>query len=88
MANPKFKVSKKRMQLPKSDTRFLKVHTRHRAKGYRFYHVPEIVLKGEWLRDLGFQCGELVKVCTAGPILQIIRTVTDNETKKWEQLKR
>jgi len=87
MANPSFKVNPKRMQLPKSETRFLKVHTRYKAQTQGFDLVPEIVLKGDWLKEFGFQCGELVKVCTAGPILQIIRTVTDNEKTRWEQLK-
>lgn len=86
MANLRGKVSPKKMKLPKSNDRFLKVHTRYKSAGFDL--VPEIVLKGDWLKEIGFQCGELVKVVTAGPMLQIIRTVTENETKRWEQLKK
>jgi len=83
--NQRAKVNPKKMLLPKNEQRILKVHTRYKPDERTVTTIPEIVLKGNWLKDLGFQCGELVKVVTAGPILQIIRTVTENEKQKWGQ---
>lgn len=83
--NRRAKVSPKKMILPKNRDRILMVHTRFKPEGRTVTTIPEIVLKGDWLKELGFQCGELVKIVTAGPILQIIRTVTENEEKRWRQ---
>jgi hypothetical protein len=83
-ANQRAKVSPKKMMLPKPDFRFLTVHTRYKPAAKGFEEVPEIVLKGDWLKEFGFQCGELVKICTAGPYLEIIRTVTEKEQKRWK----
>ena len=76
------------MEAPKQDFRVLKVHTRFKPEGKTVAQVPELVLKGDWLKELGFQCGELVKICTAGPILQIIRMVNSKEVEKWNQLQK
>lgn len=75
------------MELPKSDARFLKVHTRYKAQRKGFAEVPEIVLKGDWLAELGFQCGEIIKLVTAGPYLQIIRTVSEREKAHIDSLR-
>lgn len=81
--NRRNKVSSKRMQLPKADFRFLTVHTRYKQSGRTFVQVPEIVLKGDWLAALGFQCGELVQLAPDGQGLQIIRVVPAPDVGKY-----
>ena len=77
--NRRAKVSLKQMELPKNESRFLKVHTRYKMNGRAFVQVPEIVLKGDWLKDFGFVCGELVKLVPDGQNLRIIRTLPEPE---------
>jgi toxic protein SymE len=45
--------------------RKLKIHTRYRAKKYGHTTMPEIRLVGHWLRKLGFEQGQAIKVTTS-----------------------
>ena len=35
----------------------------HGTSGYRYKATPTIMLKGEWLKELGFEIGDYVSVC-------------------------
>ena len=35
----------------------------HGTSGYRYNATPTIMLKGEWLKELGFEIGDYVSVC-------------------------
>ena len=85
--NQRAKVSPKKMQLPKMETRFLKVYTRYKKQAKGFELVPEIVLKGDWLKDFGFVCGEMVMISKSGPNLQIVKMVSNAENGKREALR-
>ncbi|MFZ6024856.1 MAG: SymE family type I addiction module toxin [Bacteroidota bacterium] len=64
-------------QQPKK--RQLKVYRKHISRSYRRYVIfPEIRLCGKWLQDIGFGCGQSVKVLHEKN--KIIITV-DNKTE-------
>lgn len=42
--------------------RKLKIHTKYQARTNRGVTIPQIVLKGKWLDELGFKKGEIVLV--------------------------
>lgn len=65
--------------------RKVRVYQTPRPEGRRFRFVPQIKLSGDWLREAGFEIGDLITVVTAGPYLQIIRTVTANQEKQWNK---
>ena len=37
--------------------------TVYEMSGYRYKPTPTIMLKGQWLSDLGFEAGNRIKVC-------------------------
>ena len=43
----------------KKTTRKLKVYSQ---SGYRYKDTPTIMLKGQWLERLGFDCGDQIEV--------------------------
>ena len=50
----------------KKTKRDLKVYE---TSGYRYKTTPTIMLKGEWLKEWGFQCGDKVVVeCSQGEL--------------------
>jgi len=40
----------------------LKVYTAYQAGSYKMMPVPEIRLKGKWLKEIGFEEGNTIKV--------------------------
>lgn len=52
-------------------TRKLKVYSR---SGYKYQDTPTIMLKGQWLRDLGFDCNTPIEVkCEDGKLTIVPR---------------
>lgn len=55
----------KRMKIKKS--RSMKVYGQ---SGYRYKETPTIMLKGQWLRELGFDIGDYISVsCENGKLI-------------------
>jgi toxic protein SymE len=51
--------------------RSLKIQPKRRVNKYSQKDVPEIKLCGDWLKELGFQMGERVKVTSMSSLLII-----------------
>lgn len=65
--------------------RKIKVYQTARRRRFQVRFVPQIKISGEWLKEAGFEIGDFFTVVTAGPILQIIRTTTEAQEKRWKQ---
>ncbi|TLV03530.1 SymE family type I addiction module toxin [Dyadobacter luticola] len=61
----------KTFKLKRPEVRSLKIQPKTRFNVYEEKQVPEIKLSGEWLRNLGFQSGEKVKITTMNQLLII-----------------
>lgn len=56
--------------------RTLKVYTKINFSIYGKPSVlPEIRLKGNWLREWGFECGDNVKIVKSGHAIMILNTI-------------
>jgi len=42
--------------------RKLKIYQKHQPREWKYITVPEIRLKGKWLKELGFEIGKEIKV--------------------------
>jgi toxic protein SymE len=69
------KVAAKKETATKSNLRKLTVYSKFQNHKYESKIVPEIRLCGEWLRELGFEDGEMVTVSTF-PEMLIIKLVS------------
>ena len=49
------------------------------ASGYKYKPVPSIVLKGQWLGDLGFEAGDAVSVECRQGVLTITKAAAAEE---------
>ncbi|NIJ55165.1 SymE family type I addiction module toxin [Dyadobacter arcticus] len=63
--------SPKAVKPKRPEVRSLKIQPKIRQSFYREKFVPEIKLSGEWLRNLGFESGNQVKVTTMQQLLII-----------------
>lgn len=64
------------------ETRSIKVY---RSSGYQYRETPTIMLKGQWLKELGFDIGDYISVsCENGKII-ITRDVERAELEEAEK---
>lgn len=62
----------KRKKLPKRpEARSLKIQPKHRFNKYSTSIVPEIILSGKWLEELGFEKESRVTVHTSRELIVI-----------------
>lgn len=57
-----------------------KIKVYEQSMGPNYKQVPTIVLKGQWLKDAGFEIGEYVEVVCDGDKITLTKT-TPPETK-------
>lgn len=50
--------------------------------GPNYKPVPTIILKGQWLKDAGFDCGEYVEVICEGNKITITKTTPPEPSTK------
>ena len=57
----------------------------YEASGYQYKRTPSIVLKGQWLSELGFDIGEQIEVkCEDGRLIKRMDYLSSAEiAKKW-----
>lgn len=60
--------------------RTLKVYETFQARQWKYIAIPEIQLKGKWLRDLGFEIGDQIEIKQQKNKLTI--TLTEKKKEK------
>jgi len=61
-------------------SRKLKIYEQSMGGG-NYTHVPTILIKGKWLEEAGFKCGEYVEVVVEGDKITLTKT-TPPEVKE------
>lgn len=62
-------------------TRKLKIYEQSMGGG-NYTPVPTILLKGKWLEDAGFKCGEYVEVVCEGDKITLTKTAAPEPKSK------
>lgn len=62
-------------------TRKLKIYEQSMGGG-NYTQVPTILLKGKWLEDAGFKCGEYVEVVVEGDKITLTKTTPPEKPTK------
>lgn len=61
--------------------RVLKIYEQSMGGG-NYTQVPTILLKGKWLEDAGFKCGEYVEVVVEGDKITLTKTTPPERATK------
>lgn len=59
----------------------------YNASGYQYKNTPTIILKGEWLKEAGFDIGNLIQVeCADGKLIITPREEVDYQEDMSQQM--
>ncbi len=56
--------------------------TVYEMSGYHYKPTPTIMLKGQWLAEIGFEAGNRIKVCCENGRITILPLEEDSQNRK------